>query len=146
MGLCVSVYVSFSCNSSFASLCMWNCSSVFMSRPFISRCNMLSVSSIVPSACSVSRICCAYLDVLLLVLVLAKRGYYFTYFVIIYATGCIHPEYRDSCRENSFVELHMDEVFQNNLQCIDFGLTVAKIAASTIRELDAEVLQLRSYK
>jgi hypothetical protein len=37
----------------------------------------------------------------------------------------------------------MDEEFQNNLQCLGFGLTVTKISASTVRELDVEVLQLR---
>jgi hypothetical protein len=43
MGLYVSVCVSFNCKLSFASLCIWNCSKVFMSGPFFSRCNILSV-------------------------------------------------------------------------------------------------------
>jgi hypothetical protein len=48
MGLYVSVYVSFNCNLSFVSLCMWNCSSVFMSGPFFSH---LDVVLLVCMAC-----------------------------------------------------------------------------------------------
>jgi hypothetical protein len=63
--------VMLNCKFSLVSLCIWNCSSVFISTPFFSRCKMLSVSSIVPYACPVSKICCAYLeDVLLLCMAL----------------------------------------------------------------------------
>jgi hypothetical protein len=41
MGLYVSVYVSFNCKLSFARVCIWNCSKVFVSGPFFSRCNIL---------------------------------------------------------------------------------------------------------
>jgi hypothetical protein len=57
MGLYVSVYVSFNCKLSFVSLCIWNCSRVFMRGPFFSRCNIRSVFSIVPYVCPVSKIC-----------------------------------------------------------------------------------------
>jgi hypothetical protein len=63
----MSVYVSFSCRLFLLSLYMWYCSKVFMSRPFISWCRTLSLFSIVPYVWLVSRMCCAYLEVVLLV-------------------------------------------------------------------------------
>jgi hypothetical protein len=66
MGLCVSVYVSFICRLSLLSLYIWNCSREFICGPFFSKCRMLSVFSMVPYACPVFRICCAYFDVVLL--------------------------------------------------------------------------------
>jgi hypothetical protein len=61
MGLYVSVrvYVSFKCKLSLLSLYMWNCSREFISGPCYSKCRMLSVFSIVPYACPMSRICSA---------------------------------------------------------------------------------------
>jgi hypothetical protein len=66
MGLCMSVYVSFNCIFSWLSLYMLNRSSVFINGPFFSMCRMSSLSSIVPYACCVSKMCWAYLQVVLL--------------------------------------------------------------------------------
>jgi hypothetical protein len=66
MGLYVSVYVSFKCRLSLLSLYMQCCSREFICGPFFSKCNTLSVSSIGPYACPVSRICCAHFDVVML--------------------------------------------------------------------------------
>jgi hypothetical protein len=67
IGLCMSAYVSFSCRLLMLSLYMWNCSNVFMREPFFCWCRMLSVSSMVPYVCPVSRMCCAYFEFVLLV-------------------------------------------------------------------------------
>jgi hypothetical protein len=67
MGFSVSVYASFSCKLFLVSLCKWNCSQEFIIEPLFSWCKMFNVSSIFPYICPVSRMCWAYLDVVLLV-------------------------------------------------------------------------------
>jgi hypothetical protein len=47
------------------SLCMWNCSQEFIVKPLFSWCKMFNVSSIFLYVCPVSRMCWAYLDVVL---------------------------------------------------------------------------------
>jgi hypothetical protein len=82
MGLCMSVYVSFSCKLCLLSVYMWNRFRVFMSSPFFSRCRMLSVSSMVPYVCPVSRMCCVYQEVVLLVR-MAGVTFYFIYSAVV---------------------------------------------------------------
>jgi hypothetical protein len=48
---------------------MWYRSNVFINGPFLSMCNMSIVSSIAPCVSCVSRMCCAYLEFGLFVLI-----------------------------------------------------------------------------
>jgi hypothetical protein len=64
---------------------VWNCSNVFIRGPFFSMCSMSIFPSIVLYMCCVSKMCCAYLEFGLFVLIACMCSLYLVLELTIFA-------------------------------------------------------------